>query len=438
MKNNKSLLLGSAAVLISSVAATGGARAADAIIIEPEPVEYVRVCDAYGAGWWYIPGTETCIRIGGYVRSTYKHVTRDTGDEHEINYPPIYTELVSTNDDTIESITNTDFTDGVAIITPSLLAEGPNDSFNESEWDYRGRLNIEARNETEWGTLSSYLRLQGGDAGGNADAAVGVDRALISIAGFRLGYSDTYWTTNHGYAAGSPITGAAIADLYYGFDQAVFFDYTYAANGLALTVGVQDSGRATGGWPARTSGSAPTTDTLDVYGGFNWSTDFGTYAFTAIYDATAEEAAYKASAIIPLGNWNIGGFYSWDDGSSNYVRAYFSNQIDQEYGVAIWGDLTETFQVYGGYSAASGDFVASGQNQLDRVGDLSLHQWHVGAAWTPVSGLTVNFEYSREERQGDLGRVQLGDYHPSSLGDAYDYVIDDEADAFIVRVTRSW
>src|SRR5690606_34014084 len=103
--------------------------------------------------------------------------------------------------------------DGWARTVPhsALLSEGPNTSFNESEWDYRGRLNIEARNETEWGTLASYLRLQGGDAAGTGDATVGIDRALISIAGFRFGYSDTYWTTNHGYAAGSPITGAEIA-----------------------------------------------------------------------------------------------------------------------------------------------------------------------------------------------------------------------------------
>ena len=60
----KSLLLGSAAAL----AAVSGARAADAVVIaEPEPVEYVRVCDAYGAGFFYIPGTETCLRISGYV-----------------------------------------------------------------------------------------------------------------------------------------------------------------------------------------------------------------------------------------------------------------------------------------------------------------------------------------------------------------------------------
>jgi hypothetical protein len=64
--NIKSLILGSAAALV----AVTGARAADAIVVipDPEPVEYVRVCDVYGAGYFYIPGTETCLRISGYYR----------------------------------------------------------------------------------------------------------------------------------------------------------------------------------------------------------------------------------------------------------------------------------------------------------------------------------------------------------------------------------
>lgn len=32
---------------------------------EPKPVDYVRVCDAYGAGFFYVPGTETCIDFRG-------------------------------------------------------------------------------------------------------------------------------------------------------------------------------------------------------------------------------------------------------------------------------------------------------------------------------------------------------------------------------------
>lgn len=34
---------------------------------EPEPVDYVRICDDFGSGYWYIPGTDTCLRLGGYL-----------------------------------------------------------------------------------------------------------------------------------------------------------------------------------------------------------------------------------------------------------------------------------------------------------------------------------------------------------------------------------
>src|SRR5690606_32252050 len=53
----------------AALVAVSGARAADAVVVaEPEPAEYVRICDVYGAGFYYIPGTETCLRVGGYVR----------------------------------------------------------------------------------------------------------------------------------------------------------------------------------------------------------------------------------------------------------------------------------------------------------------------------------------------------------------------------------
>src|SRR3954470_6525167 len=64
MKSVKRLLLGSAAVLL----AIGAAQAAD-LPVKAKAVEYVRICSAYGAGFWYIPGTDTCIEIGGYFRA---------------------------------------------------------------------------------------------------------------------------------------------------------------------------------------------------------------------------------------------------------------------------------------------------------------------------------------------------------------------------------
>src|SRR5271168_1262904 len=64
MKMVKSLLLGSAAGL---VAVTAG-QAAD-LPVKAKPVEYVKICSLYGAGFYYMPGTDMCIKIGGWVRA---------------------------------------------------------------------------------------------------------------------------------------------------------------------------------------------------------------------------------------------------------------------------------------------------------------------------------------------------------------------------------
>ncbi len=63
MKMVKSLILGSAAGLL----AMSGAQAAD-LPVKAKPVEYVKICSLYGAGFFYIPGTDTCIKLGGYLR----------------------------------------------------------------------------------------------------------------------------------------------------------------------------------------------------------------------------------------------------------------------------------------------------------------------------------------------------------------------------------
>jgi hypothetical protein len=140
--NIKSLLLGSAAAL----AAVSGAHAADAIVAaEPEPMEYVRVCDAFGTGYFYIPGTETCLKIGGYVR-------------FQVNFD--------------------DFDDG-------------------DNWDARtrGLLNFSAKSDTEYGALGSYIALRTWAEGDYNGGSVEIDEAYITLGGFKAGYSYNYWDT---------------------------------------------------------------------------------------------------------------------------------------------------------------------------------------------------------------------------------------------------
>src|SRR5215470_14341492 len=63
MKMAKRIFLGSTAGLV----AVAGAQAAD-LPLKAKPTEYVKVCSLYGAGFWYVPGTDTCLKIGSFIR----------------------------------------------------------------------------------------------------------------------------------------------------------------------------------------------------------------------------------------------------------------------------------------------------------------------------------------------------------------------------------
>jgi hypothetical protein len=60
----RTFILGTAAGLM----AVSGADAAD-LPVKAKPIEYVKICSAYGAGFFFIPGTDTCIKLGGYIRA---------------------------------------------------------------------------------------------------------------------------------------------------------------------------------------------------------------------------------------------------------------------------------------------------------------------------------------------------------------------------------
>src|ERR1044072_8960385 len=117
MRMVKSLLLGSAAGLV----AAAGAQAAD-LPVKAKPVEYVKICSIYGAGFFYIPGTDTCIKIGGWIRAEYA--------------------FQSANSDL------------------SFLGQagGLNNRINSNEYAMRARwvTSLDVRTQTEYGTLRAY------------------------------------------------------------------------------------------------------------------------------------------------------------------------------------------------------------------------------------------------------------------------------------------
>jgi len=152
MRFTKSLLLGSSAALL----AVAGAQAADLPSRKAAPVEYVRVCDAYGEGFYWIPGTDTCLRVGGRVRVDGWY----TPSKNAVSGR-------STGGGT-----------GTFISSNAVDSTG---------WYARGIVNMDARTQSAWGTVQTVfsLRLQaasglgvaspgytgGGFSGGNANTA---------------------------------------------------------------------------------------------------------------------------------------------------------------------------------------------------------------------------------------------------------------------------
>jgi Porin subfamily len=132
-----------------------GAQAAD-LPVKAKPVQYVKICSLYGAGFWYIPGTDTCIKLGGWVRT-----------EYNINSGGSFNPTKSSQFDRSNA--------GNTIRNRGIMT-----------WD--------VREQTEYGTLRAYIG--GGWQNTNGDYAsnaIYAPRAFIQFAGFILGKATSYY-----------------------------------------------------------------------------------------------------------------------------------------------------------------------------------------------------------------------------------------------------
>jgi Porin subfamily len=162
MKMVKSLLLGSAAGLV----AVAGAQAAD-LPVKAKPVQYVKICSLYGVGFYYIPGTDMCLKIGGWVRAEYAY---------------------GVNGSSVATYSGADL----------------NNRFTSNMWwRIRGYITADARNQTEYGTLRSYIAVGlstntlGFDGASNQFDA---NRAFIQWAGFTFGRAQSFYDFYSGAA----------------------------------------------------------------------------------------------------------------------------------------------------------------------------------------------------------------------------------------------
>ena len=149
MKMVRSLLLGTAAL----VAGSFSAQAAD--LAAAEPVEYVKICDAYGAGYFFIPGSsDTCLRISGYVRSYFAYQGRNQNNSSTL----IDSAATSTINPVIVNAGGVLGAAGIVANVPGVTAVGANTTNN---------LNLVSYGN--YGAIGNDIALQAA-AGGNAAA----------------------------------------------------------------------------------------------------------------------------------------------------------------------------------------------------------------------------------------------------------------------------
>jgi hypothetical protein len=167
MKTLKVLLLGSGAGLI---AVTAG-QAAD-LPVKAKPVEYLKICSLYGSGFYYMPGTDLCIKIGGWVRAEAAY-----GANGNLGWGPFNGNVNNrtTNNETLRA---------------------------------RGYITADVRNQTEYGTVRGYISigLNTSDTGLQVASLVdSANRAYVQWAGMTAGLAqsqyDFYNTLKYQYRA---------------------------------------------------------------------------------------------------------------------------------------------------------------------------------------------------------------------------------------------
>ncbi|MBG0510250.1 porin [Agrobacterium sp. MOPV5] len=335
--NIKSLLIGSAAAL----AAVSGAHAADAIVAaEPEPLEYVRVCDAFGTGFFYIPGTETCLKFDGYIRF------------------------------------QTDF--------------GRNKA-GTSDWDSftRAQFNIDTRTDTELGALRGYIGLRG-QADHDSNRAVVVDQAFIELGGLKVGYYYNWWddglsgevdslasnqtrlnAIRYTYDAGSFYVGAAVEEL-----EAPRGDSNISADFVK------------GGSFERANNVGISAIVGAKFGGVNANLLGG-------YDTDAEEGAIRAIVTADIGPGTLGLSGVWASGANRYYEES-EWTVAAEYAIKATDKLTITpgFQYFNTIDLGADN---------DWVGDRDAWRAGVAVGYKITQGLSTLVSVNYQDVDGTEG-----------------------------------
>lgn len=359
----KTILFSSAATLL----AHSSAFAADAVIApEPEAVEYVRVCDAYGAGYFYIPGTETCLRIHGYVRYDLTGGDDVYGRGFDFRDGKYYAK--SNKRDTYE---------GMARFT----------------------LRFSTASETELGTLKSYAETRFQWKDGKDDKSTGSLRfGYMQLGGLRVGLDESAFVTFPGYLGNVMNDDVILAGGY----RTGLISYTFTGeNGVSAILSLEQGGNGDidsvpSDWTGKKWGATIKDYTPHVVGGLRFAQGWGSIAAVAAYDAYNKEWAGKVRGDLTITDqfsvWAMGGYKSNKD---VYVDVFNDNNqvIGQIRAISsFYGTWGGDWAVWGGAAYKLTDqAVLNGQLAYDATKTFAAT---ANVAYELVPGFTVTPEVS--------------------------------------------
>ncbi|MBK8458342.1 MAG: porin [Phyllobacteriaceae bacterium] len=252
----------------------------------------------------------------------------------------------------------------------------------------RARVNFDARSETEWGTLRSYIRLQA-SWNGVGDGPVAADQAWLSIGGLQMGYTESVWAASMNGGA-SNWGSHSWSGMSYGYQQRALIAYHFTGgNGLFGSISLEDDNN--NNW-------AP-----DVVAKVGMTQGWGAVWAKAAYDESAAGWAGSLGAQVNVpnmagSNFRLIGFYSSNanayavvDGFNQAFRwsvlASYNHQFNEKLGASLG------FQYYG-----DANYAAAG----------SPNGWDVelSVVYMPVTNLEIRAELGYGSRDaGAFGAV---------------------------------
>ncbi|QUS37812.1 porin [Tardiphaga alba] len=369
MTKIKSLILGSAAGLI----AIGGAQAAD-LPVKAKAVEYVKVCSLYGAGFYYIPGTDTCIKIGGAIRID----TSFNSAGYEVAY-----------------------LQGGA---------GGAQAWNQDYINSRSRVNMttDTRTATEYGVVRTYANIQFDFFQGRENIAGGfleMDYAFIQFAGFTFGKAvsnfDPQWALSKPIISSGTYAGSNNAT---GIPQLA---YTASfGNGVSATIAVENPTpyRNAGLVNADTQLIGPFGAATSAYGTTGNSFLGNAYGGTHIPDVVGNlrlDQAWGTLHFAAAMHANTPGFYGPGTTATNTNA---NGHPDERYGFAVNGAIEfknlptgagDTLKLEATYAKGAAKYVFGGT--IDTAG---------AGRYARADANTIGFGYVLDGVYGAGGQVE--------------------------------